>query len=324
MKALFLGNVAVDTYNGIRDELPSDLDCVVIADPHDLAHRPEAAKADILVSNHWRAVYPAVPDVRLVQAVATGVDLFDLAALPKGAAVCNAYGHETAIAEYVVMTWLALHHRLFPIAGEFRERGSWRTSWVESGTPHGEVRDTVLGIVGYGRVGREVARRAASFGARILAANRTPRPADPGVERVYPLAELDAMLPECDAVALCTALGPETTRLIDARRLALMRPGAFLINIARGPVVEEDALYAALRDGRLGGAALDVWWQYPTASEPNRRGSRHPFHELPNVIVTTHNSGWTSGMVRRRWDEVAENIRRFARGEPLINLVTTT
>jgi phosphoglycerate dehydrogenase-like enzyme len=180
-----------------------------------------------------------------------------------------------------------------------------------------------LGIVGYGRVGREVARRAAPFGARILAANRTPHDAEPCVERVYPLADLDRMLPHCDALALCTALGPETTGLIDARRLALMKPDAFLINIARGPVIDEDALYTALRDERLGGAALDVWWHYPSASEPNRRGSRHPFHELPNVIVTPHNSGWTSGMVRRRWDEVAENIRRFAAGETLINVVTT-
>lgn len=323
MKALFLGNVAVDTYNAIRETLPADLDCVIVADPHDLARIPAAADADILVSNHWRADYPPVPRVRLVQAVATGVDLFDLASLPKGAAVCNAYGHETAIAEYVVMAWLALHHRFFQISGEFRERGSWRTSWVESGVPHGEVRNTTLGIVGYGRVGREVARRAAPFEARILAANRTPREADPGVERVVPLADLDRILPQCDAVALCTALGPETTGLIDARRLALMKPTAFLINIARGPVVDEDALYAALRDGRLAGAAIDVWWQYPNAAEPNRRGSRHPFHELPNVIVTPHNSGWTQGMVRRRWDEVAENLRRFARGETLINHVTT-
>ena len=109
------------------------------------------------------------------------------------------------------------------------------------------------------------------FGCRILAANRTPRPAEPGVERVYPLAELDRILPECDTVALCTALGPETTGLIDARRLALMKPGAFLINIARGQVVDEDALYAALRDRRIGGAAIDVWWQYP-----DRRRAQSP------------------------------------------------
>jgi phosphoglycerate dehydrogenase-like enzyme len=324
MKALFLGNVAADTAEGIRAGLPAGLDVVILADPQELARSPEAAaEADILVSNHWRADYPPAPKVRLVQSVATGVELFDLAALPKGAVVCNAFGHETAIAEYIVMVWLALNHRLFEISGEFRARGSWRTSWVESGAPHGEVRGSTLGIVGYGRVGREVARRAAPFGCRIVAANRTPREAEPGVERIFPLAELDRMLPLCDTVALCTALGPETTGLIDARRLALMKPTAFLINIARGQVIDEDAVYAALRERAIGGAALDVWWQYPNAAEPLRRGSRHPFHELPNVIVTPHNSGWTQGMVRRRWDEIADNIGRCVRGEPAINVVTT-
>jgi phosphoglycerate dehydrogenase-like enzyme len=325
VKALFLGRVAADTARGIMAELPSALDVEILDDPIDRDRLPQsAAEADILVSNHWLAAYPPAPKLRLVQSVATGVELFDLAALPKGCAICNSFGHETAIAEYIVMAMLALHHRFFEIAGEFRERGSWRSSWVQSGTPHGEVRGTTLGIVGYGRVGREVARRAAPFGCRILAANRTAREAEPGVERVYPLAELDRMLPECDTVALCTALGPETTGLIDARRLTLMKPTAFLINIARGQVVDEDAVYAALRDRKIGGAALDVWWQYPTAGDPERRGSRHPFHQLPNVIVTPHNSGWTAGMVRRRWDEIADNLGRFARVESLINLVTTT
>ena len=204
-----------------------------------------------------------------MQSVATGVDLFELAALPAGVTVCNAFGHETAIAEYVVMAMLALHHRLFEISGEFRERWSWRTSWVESGPPHGEVRGTIpRGLSA--TAGSAVRWRVVSspFGCRILAANRTPRPAEHGVERIYPLAELDRMLPQCDTVALCTALGPETTGLIDARRLALMKPGAFLINIARGQIVDEDALYAALRDRKIAGAAIDVWWQYPMPPSP--------------------------------------------------------
>jgi phosphoglycerate dehydrogenase-like enzyme len=325
VKALFLGGVAADTYVGIKDELPAGLESVILNDPVDRSLLPQAATdADILVSNRWMADYPSAPKLRLVQSVATGVELFEMAALPSGCAVCNAFGHETAIAEYVVMAMLALHHRFFQIAGEFRERGSWATSWVQSGTPHGEVRGTTLGIVGYGRVGREVARRAAPFGCRILATNRSPRAADPGVERVYPLAALDEMLPLCDTLAVCTALGPETTGLLDARRVGLMKPGAVLINIARGPVIDEDPLFAALETGRLGGAAIDVWWQYPSPNEPNRRGSRRPFHMLPNVIVTPHNSGWTGGMVRRRWDEIADNIARFCRGDELINIVTTT
>jgi phosphoglycerate dehydrogenase-like enzyme len=323
MKALFLGGVAADTYAGIKDELPPSLDCDILNDPVDRDRLPAAAAdADILVSNRWLAEYPPAPKLRLVQSVATGVELFDLASLPAGCTICNSFGHETAIAEYVVMAMLALHHRFFQISGEFREHGSWATSWVQSGMPHGEVRGSTLGIVGYGRVGREVARRAAPFGCRILAANRSPRAAEPGVERVYPLAALDEMLPLCDTVAICTALGPETTGLITAHRLALMKPGAFLINIARGQVIDEDPLYEALREGKLGGAVIDVWWQYPSPDDPMRRGSRHPFHELPNVIVTPHNSGWTAGMVRRRWTEIADNINSFVRGDRLINIVS--
>jgi phosphoglycerate dehydrogenase-like enzyme len=322
VKALFLGGVAASTAAGIRARLPVGLDVEILDDPIDQARLPQAAAdADILVSNHWRADYPPAPKVRLVQSVATGVELIELAALPAGVAVCNAFGHESAIAEYVVMVMLAWRHRLFEISGEFREHASWRTSWVQGGAPHGEVRGSTLGIVGFGRVGREVAWRAAPFGCRILVANRTPREPEPGVEQVFPLAEIDRMLPQCDTVALCTALGPETTGLIDAHRLSLMRPSAFLINIARGQVVDEDAIYSALRDQTIGGAALDVWWQYPNMAEPERRGSRHPFHELPNVIATPHNSGWTDGMIERRWNEIADNINRFERGGSLINLV---
>jgi phosphoglycerate dehydrogenase-like enzyme len=322
VKALFLGGVAASTAAGIRARLPVGLDVEILDDPIDQARLPQAAAdADILVSNHWRADYPPAPKVRLVQSVATGVELIELAALPAGVAVCNAFGHESAIAEYVVMVMLAWRHRLFEISGEFREHASWRTSWVQGGAPHGEVRGSTLGIVGFGRVGREVAWRAAPFGCRILVANRTPREPEPGVEQVFPLAEIDRMLPQCDTVALCTALGPETTGLIDAHRLSLMRPSAFLINIARGQVVDEDAIYSALRDQTIGGAALDVWWQYPNMAEPERRGSRHPFHELPNVIATPHNSGWTDGMIERRWNEIADNINRFLRGGSLINLV---
>jgi phosphoglycerate dehydrogenase-like enzyme len=323
MKALFLGNVAADTANGIRGELTPELQVEIIADPKELS--PEsAADADILVTNIWRDDYPPGPRIRLVQSVATGIEWIEQAALPRGVPVCNAYGHETAIAEYVLMVMLAWSHRFREIEGDFRLRSSWRPSWVHSGAPHGEIRGSTLGIIGLGRVGQEVARRAAVFGCRVLAANRSPRPPGDGVERVYPLAALDAMLPLCDTVAICTAFGPETERLVDARRLGLMKPSAFLVNIARGAIVDEDALYAALRDGTIGGAAIDVWWQYPNAAEPERRPSRHPFHELPNIIMTPHCSGWTAGMVRRRWDEVAGNINRFVRGETLINVVTTT
>ena len=325
MKALFLGNVAADTANGIVAELPGDLRIEILADPQDLARRPEAsAEADVIITNNWRPEYPRAPRVRFVQSVATGIELIDLAALPPGVTVCNAFGHETAIAEYILMVMLVWSHRFTEIETNFRTHSSWRPSWVQSGAPHGEILGATVGIVGLGRVGQEVARRAAAFGCRVIAANRTPKGPEGSVKRVYPLSELDDMLPLCDFVVLCTALGPETERLMDRHRLSQMKRSAFLVNIARGAVIDEDAVYAALRDGLVGGAALDVWWQYPTGAEPERRPSRHPFHELPNVIMTPHCSGWTEGMVTRRWAEVAANINRFARGEPLENIVVTT
>ncbi len=325
MKVLFLGNVAADTANGIMAELPPGLRVEILADPQQLMQSPEAAAdADILVTNHWRADYPAAPKLRLVQSVATGIELIEQAALPSGVAICNAFGHETAIAEYVLMTMLVWSHRFREIEGDFRRDSSWRPSWVHSGPPHGEILGSKVGLVGLGRVGREVARRAAAFGCHVVAANRNPRQPGNGVERVYPWTELDEMLAVCDFVVLCTALGAETERLVDARRLALMKPTAFLVNISRGAVIDEDALFAALRDRHIGGAAIDVWWLYPDASEPQRRPSRHPFHELPNIIMTPHCSGWTAGMVARRWAEVTGNINRFVRDEPLENVVIRT
>jgi hypothetical protein len=92
-------------------------------------------------------------------------------------------------------------------------------------------------------------------------------------------------------------------------------------NVARAPIVDEDALYDALKDGHLGGAALDVWWQYPTAAEPDRRPSRRPFHELPNVLMTPHNSSSSEATAERRWSAVAANLDRFVRGERLENVV---
>src|SRR2546421_10276082 len=173
MKALFLGNVAADTANGIRAELMPELQVDVIADPKELS--PEiAATTDILVTNIWRGDYPPAPRLRFVQSVATGIEWIEQAALPRGVPICNAYGHETAIAEYVLMAMLVWSHRFREIESDFRLHSSWRPSWVHRGAPHGEIRGSTLGIVGLGRVGHEVAPRAAAFGCHVLAANRNP------------------------------------------------------------------------------------------------------------------------------------------------------
>ncbi len=324
MKALFLGRVVGSIAPRIVARLTTAPEIEVLADDTGAARlAPALEAADIVVGVAWRADFPPAPRLKLLQCIATGVDRMDLAAVPRGVAVCNVFGHEQPIAEYVVMTMLTLTHRLFHSVLSFRA-GSWEAGLQGGGTRHGELLGQTVGIVGYGRIGRELARRAAPFGVRLLAANRSPVEEAEPVERIYPLAELDRMLPECDVVVIAAALAAETRGLIDARRIALMKPGALLINIARGQIIEEEALYAALRDGRLGGAAIDVWWRYPTSAEPQPLPSRFPFHELPNVLMTPHCATFTEGTAERRFGAIAGNVDRLIRGEKLINIVTTT
>jgi phosphoglycerate dehydrogenase-like enzyme len=131
---------------------------------------------------------------------------------------------------------------------------------------------------------------------------------------------VDEVLGRADHLAVTLALTPDTRGLIDARRLRLMKPTAILINVARGEVVDEDALYLALRDGTIAGAALDVWYRYP-AGGPSTLPGHRPFHTLSNVLMTPHVSGWTEGMMDARAGVIAENIHRIARGDPPLNLI---
>lgn len=324
MKTLFLGGLAARVAPRILAKMTEKLDTAILADLTDMQRLiPALAEAEIVVGHIWKNGFPEAPRLKLLQAATAGVDMIELEALPRGITLCNVFGHEPAIAEYVLMTMLALTHRLLDTVSEFRA-GSWAAHQPAGGSPHGEVLGKTIGIVGYGRIGREVAKRAASFGCTIIAANRSPIADKGDASEVYPLAELDRMLPRCDVVLIAAGLGPETKGLIGARRLSLMKPTALLINIGRAAVVDEEALYAALGDNRIGGAALDVWWHHWDPAQPDRPPSRFPFHELRNVLMTPHCSGFTEGTADRRWGDLASNLDRFARGEGLHNIVMKT
>src|SRR5947208_4718824 len=174
MKTLFLGGLAARVAPRILGKMQEKLDTSVLAELGDTQRLiPALAEAEIVVGHVWRPDFPETPGLRLLQAATAGVDMIDLPALPRGITLCNVFGHEPAIAEYVLMTMLALTHRLFDTVTSFRG-GSWAAHQPAGGAPHGEVLGKTLGIVGYGRIGREVAKRAASFGCKIVAANRSP------------------------------------------------------------------------------------------------------------------------------------------------------
>ena len=205
MKAVFLGTLAASQAAPITSFITEAVRTEIVDDGDPPRVAAALADADIVLTGAWRAGYPPAPRLRLLQVPLAGTDGIEVAALPKGVTVCNAYGHEPALGEFAIMMMLAWRHRLFDIATSFRG-GSWYWSPTVGGPVRGEIGGQTVGIVGLGHIGREVAWRAAALGCRVLAANRSPRERPPSVERIFPMAELDRMLGECDVVVLSCAL----------------------------------------------------------------------------------------------------------------------
>jgi phosphoglycerate dehydrogenase-like enzyme len=321
MRVAFAGTFARSLEPRVRARL--DVPCAVtLADEDDVARG--LGDVDVLVSMAFtRRMAAAATRLKLVQVPGAGLDRVDRAALPAGVWLANAYGHETGIAEYVLGAMLALTRDFARLDAALR-RGAWESQWAIGVPPPPvwpELAGQCLGVVGYGRIGRAVARRARAFDMQVLAIRRNagePGSDDPdllgGPER------LDEVLGRTDHLVLALPLTPATRGLIDADRLAAMKPTATLVNVSRAEIVDEAALYEALAARRIAAAALDVWYRYPTEAGP-MPPARYPFHELPNVLMTPHVSGWTAGMLDARARLIADNIARTARGEPPLNRV---
>lgn len=237
----------------------------------------------------------AAPGLRAVANLAVGTDNVDLeAAAARGVAVGRTPDVLTdATADLAFALLLAAARRL-PQGAAFVRAGEWVT-WEPAGDLGVEVTSATLGIVGWGRIGQAVARRAAGFGMEVIHARPTP---------------LDELLERADFVSLHVPLGPSTRHLIDAAALARMKPTAVLVNTARGPVVDQEALAAALRVGELGGAALDV-------TDPEPLPADDPLLEAPNLLVVPH-IGSATVRTRARMAELAvENLLAALAGEPM-------
>lgn len=318
--------ILIDPYaTGNRDRLAAlletrwELDSAVLSDTDETLAATMAA-AEAAISQGWNArLGRAAPNLRLLQLPNAGTDAVNWNAIPVSCAVCNVFEHETAVAEFVLLAMLESRIDLRGLDRSFRS-GDWSLSHRTFGPRHGELAGATLGLVGYGRIGAAVARRAVAFGVNVVAVSRRA-PSDPQLVWSADTTRLDDMLPRCDFVVIACPLNEETRGLIDGDRLALMRRSAVLINVARAEVVEEDALFTALKNGTIGGAALDVWWRYPEPSGSAVRPAHRPFWDLPGVLMSPHVAGWSEAMLARRWQRIAENLDRFACGLPLVNRV---
>lgn len=278
------------------------------------------APDDVVVSLRFRRPGGQAPPFRLLHVPGAGVDGIDLDALHAATAVANVYEHEVPIAEFSLARMLEWEIRASELQDAFTP-----TDWPDlyrDRSPHGEIHGRTLGIVGYGRIGRAIADRAAAFGMNVLAVDdHASIDTVDTVATVHPTAQLDRVLAASDYLVLSCPLTPETTGLIDRAALARMPSHAVLISISRAAVVDEDALYDALRTGGIGGAILDVWYRYPLDAEDRPEPASHPFWALPNAWCTPHSSAWTHSLPARRYRGIAHNINRLRSGEPLLNLI---
>jgi phosphoglycerate dehydrogenase-like enzyme len=321
-QALLIGSESTPYVEVLRTKLqtPWDLVCLDRYSPAEPV-ATHFATADALVAIRFDKTYPPMPALKLLQAPAAGLDAVKFDAVPAHVPICNAFGHQIAIAEYCIFAMLACAHDVFALHREL-STGHWRWSGVPAHPQHAEIYGATVCLVGLGRIGLETARRAKAMGMRVIACNRTLKSLMPAeIDEIAGLDALPRFMPRADFVIVNCALTPETTGLVNAGLLRGMKRSAFIINVSRGPIIEEEPLYRALASHQIAGAVLDVWWRYPSADEPHPRPSAFAFHELDNVIMTPHMSGWTRGMVQRRWAEVAENLDHLVRGEPFVRVV---
>lgn len=286
------------------------------------------ARCEVLFTSRTLPTPEQAPNLKWIQSYFAGVDsMLDAPIFQKpGIKITTLSGAAASqMAEYALMMILALGHRLPPMS-EAQHKKEWpRDRWTRF-SPR-ELRGATVGIVGYGSIGRQVARLLQAFDATVLACKRDAmQPEDPGytregwgdpsgdlVHRLYPTQAMRSMLKESDFIVVTTPLTPKTHNLLDASVFAITKPGAFLIDVSRGGVVNHDALIKALQEGRLAGAALDVFPEEPLPADS-------PLWNMPNVILTPHISGNSPAYDARAVDLFVENLLRYVEGQPLFNL----
>ena len=296
------------SYHSLFDPLPDGVSLVT---------EPEAdvelAVFGIDQQSRLSSLIPALTSLRVIQSLNSGVDWL-LPTLPATVEVYNASGvHDAAVAEWIVAVLLSLRRRL-PDLREAQQRGEWivntNDATANGAPPIGPI-DTLEGgnvvIVGFGSIGRALAARLSPFGIRVQGVARRARP------DALTLDALPDLLPSADAVVLLVPLSEATERLVDSNFLARMKPGAILINAARGRLVDTEALIQALRRGNLF-AAVDV-------TDPEPLPSGHPLWQAPNLMITPHVAGAVASWKARAYRFTREQLLRYVNGQPLLNRV---
>ena len=296
--------------------------------------RPGAAVADLLDDLRDAEVYVgarftaemagSAEKLRLIHVAGAGTDRVDFSVLGPDVLVANTFHHERSIAEYVLATAIVLR-RDFLAQDRALRRGTWATSVYDDTIPQlGTLRDSRIGFVGFGHIGQcawDLFRAVGCSGVAVTGSGRQDAAAY-GLDWVGDTSRLGALAREVDVMVVSAPLTPATTGMIGTAELQVLGAEGVLINVGRGPLVDERSLYDALVEGQIRAAAIDVWYRYPSAPGTPTAVGDLPFGELSNLVMTPHSSGVTTDTFRGRVDDIAANIGRLGRGEQLRNVVS--
>ena len=327
MNIVFHGDNAASFTDGFSALVGPDHSITLLPDVLATAQQQaDYAAADVIIGVGFNASLPKPDGLKLFHVPGAGYDAVDLAALPPATIVCNCFGHEQAIAEYVMSAILARHVPLQHADQQLRQ-GHW-TYWAGAANrTHDEMSGKTIGLLGYGHIGKAIARRAKAFEMQVHVANRSPVAQGPQdnpnsqVDRAFTLDQLNDFYPGIDYLVTSLPLTAETKGLVNQTAFARMKPQAVVINVGRGPIIDEQALFDALTHHTIAGAVIDTWYHYPTAANAPTQPSSLPFHTLDQVTMTPHMSGWTHGTIRRRQQTIARNVLNLAEGKPCTTVV---
>jgi phosphoglycerate dehydrogenase-like enzyme len=287
---------------------------------------PDAQPRDchILVHGAVKAEWlNASPDLRAVIVPYAGVspEMQTLLQQYPQIALHNLHYNDVATAEFALALLFAAAKWIVPLDRLLRQ-GDWRQRY--GGAPSLLLAGKRVLILGYGAIGRQIAPLCQALGMQVSGVRRhaPTQPVERGVA-VYAVSQLHALLPAADILICVLPQTPETVGLIGAAELALLPQGAIVVNVGRGPVIDEAAFYTALRNGHLAAAGIDVWYNYPHGEEERAHTlpSRFPFHELDNVVLSPHRGGWLEAAEERRLQELATLLIAAANGQQMPNLV---
>lgn len=287
----------------------------------------------ILTEGNFGALLTA-PNLKLMLQPWVGTDWVDANALPKGLIFCNATGHAAPMAEFVFNAMLEHKIGLSKLDKAIRE-GDWFRSGRnrDPNSVRGDLIGSHVGILGYGEIAQAVAHRAVAFGMSVSAVARSEREQTPApLSWIGTRKDLERLCQDSDFLVITCDLNEETENMINAELFDIMRPHCFLVNVARGEVIEEQALFNALKENKIAGASIDTWYRYPKdiqnpEPDPDRGGpfcgSEYDFYSLNNVLLSPHSAAHTRGADRGRYNCITQSIAEYAADQPIQRHVLT-